>query len=216
MKLEQIKTTSTSKNTQVKVSDDLFDKPNSQLLAQAIRVYLSNKRQGTSKTKTRSEVKMTTRKWYAQKGTGNARHGAQDAALFVGGGIAHGPTGRENWKKSLSKQQKKQSLTAALTAQSSNIFINDEVEDLKGKTKEAVQLLEKIAKKFNDDKFELSESKLLIVVKEKQEKMMRSLKNIPNVTAVSANQLNALALAKAHKILMTTQALKILEERIKA
>ncbi len=214
MKLDQIKTTSTTKNTQVKVSDELFDQPNPKLLAQAIRVYLSNKRQGTSKTKTRSEVSLTTRKWYRQKGTGGARHGAKDAAIFVGGGIAHGPTGQENWTKSLTKQLRKKALIAALTAQSSNIFINDEIQELSGKTKEAVELLKKISKKFSSDKFKLTESKLLIVVDEVKETTLRSIRNIPNVTLVSANLLNALTVAQAHKILVTTKTLKVLEERL--
>ena len=190
MKLSVINTTSSAKNSQLKVSESLFDQPNPRLLAQAIRVYLSNQRQGTSKTKTRSEVKMTTRKMYRQKGTGGARHGAKDAALFVGGGIAHGPTGQENWKRSLTRTLRSKALAAALTAQSSHIYINDEILDLSGKTQEAVELLEQISAKLKDEKFELTKSKLLIVVEERHEKMERALKNIPNVTvAVSYTHL---------------------------
>ena len=61
------------------------------LLAQAIRVYQSNSHQKTSAVKTRGEVVGSTKKIYRQKGTGNARHGAKYAPVFVGGGIAHGP-----------------------------------------------------------------------------------------------------------------------------
>lgn len=214
MKLDIIKSTSATKNTQIKVSDVLFDQPNAVLLAQAVRVYLSNQRQGTSKTKTRSEVSRTTKKWYRQKGTGGARHGAKDANIFVGGGVSHGPTGEENWKKSLTRVLKLKALSAALTAQSSNVFINDELEALSGKTREAVELLEKIGKKFNDDKFKLTESKLLVVVDKKNEKMQQAVKNIPNVTVLTARILNTLAVVKAHKIIVTSNALEVLEKRV--
>ncbi len=216
MKLDVIKSTSATKNTQTKVSDVLFDQPNAVLLAQAVRVYLSNQRQGTSKTKTRSEVSRTTKKWYRQKGTGGARHGAKDANIFVGGGVSHGPTGEENWKKSLTKVLKLKALSAAFTAQSSNVFINDELETLSGKTREAVELLEKIGKKFNDEKFKLTESKLLIVVDKKNEKMVRAVKNIPNITVLTARILNTLAVVKAHKIIVTSKALEVLEKRVQS
>jgi large subunit ribosomal protein L4 len=215
MKLDHIKTTSDSKKLKVTVSDELFDRPNPKLLAQAIRVYLANQRQGTSKVKTRGEVSRTTRKWYRQKGTGNARHGAKDANIFVGGGVSHGPTGLENWKRRLTAQFRKQALAAALTASSSNIYLNDEIENLSGKTKEAVTLLEQVVAKFNDkNKFKLSQNKLLIVTDQKTDQQQRALANIPNVTLISAKLLNALAVAKAHQIIITSKAMVVLESRI--
>jgi large subunit ribosomal protein L4 len=97
---------STSKNEKVRVNDSLFTKkPATFLLAQAIRVYRSNLRQGTSYTKTRSEVKRTKTKWYKQKGTGNARHGARTPNIFVGGGVSHGPRAIENWSKKLNAKR---------------------------------------------------------------------------------------------------------------
>ena len=70
------------------VSDKLFGADvKLVLLAQAARVYLSNSRQSTSKVKTRSEINRTKKKWYRQKGTGGARHGARTANIFVGGGV---------------------------------------------------------------------------------------------------------------------------------
>ena len=149
-----------------------------------------------------------------QKGTGGARHGAKDANIFVGGGVSHGPTGNENWTKSLTRTLRIKALAAACTAQSSNIYINDEIIDLSGKTQEAVKLLEKISRKFNDDKFKLTYSKLLIVVDKKNETMVRALKNIPNISILTARILNTLAVVKAHKIIMTTKALQVLETRV--
>ncbi len=209
MKIKVIRTT--GRNSSLTVSDQVFDNINDQLLAQAVRVYLSNKRQGTSKTQTRSDVSVTTRKWYAQKGTGNARHGAQDATLFVGGAVAHGPTGMENWKKSLSQQQKKQALRAALSAQVENILINDEILELSGKTKEAFQLLDDIINDFNEA-FELTENIILIVLTEKNEKFNRAVNNIKNIRVLLANQLNALVVAKADLIILTSEALEALQQ----
>jgi large subunit ribosomal protein L4 len=211
MKLRVVRTT--SRDSHISVEDEVFNQPNEHLLAQAVKVYLSNQRQGTSKTQTRSEVNRTTRKWYAQKGTGNARHGAQDANIFVGGSIAHGPTGEENWKKNLSQSQKKKALAAALSAQIENIAVNDEVEELEGKTGPAYELLSKVLAKI-DEKGQFDDYKVLLVVDEKDELMMRAIRNIPNLRVVRADLLNALAIAQADKIIMTNQALEIIQNRI--
>ncbi len=212
MKLRVVRTT--SRDSHITVSDKLFDQQNDQLLAQAIRVYLTNQRQGTSKTQTRSEVSRTTRKWYRQKGTGNARHGAQDATLFVGGAVAHGPTGQENWKRKLTQKLKHQALVAALSAQVDNIVLNDEITELQGKTKQASQLLKKIAAKFEDENLDFDKNKFLIVVAQEKTEVQRSLNNLQNVLLVTARQLNALTVAQANKIVMTQPALEALEARL--
>ena len=76
-------------------------KPNLSILSQAVRVYLSNQRTAQAKSQTRAEVNRTTKKVYKQKGTGGARHGSRRAPIYVGGGIAHGPRGMQNYKMSL-------------------------------------------------------------------------------------------------------------------
>lgn len=76
-------------------------KPNQALLAQAVQIYLARARQASAKVKTRSEVNRTKKKWFKQKGTGNARHGARTAGIFVGGGVAHGPNGQQHYKLNL-------------------------------------------------------------------------------------------------------------------
>lgn len=68
---------------------------NDALVAQATRVFLSNQRRAKAKTKQRGEISGSTRKIWRQKGTGRARHGDRYAPIFVGGGVAHGPTGKE-------------------------------------------------------------------------------------------------------------------------
>ena len=87
--------TSGKKVKSLKVSGKIFGaKVNPSLVNQAVRVYLSNQRQASARTKSRGEVKVTKAKIWRQKGTGRARHGSRNAPIFVGGAKAHGPTGQ--------------------------------------------------------------------------------------------------------------------------
>ena len=207
---------STSKSTNLTVKDEVFGSLHPIILAQAIRVYRANQRQSTSKTKTRSEVNRTTRKWYRQKGTGNARHGARDANIFVGGGVSHGPTGLENWKLKLTAVLKKKSLIAALSAQVENIAIVKEIDTLTGKTKEAHQLLTASVAKFGDKKLSFNRTKLLVIVDEKTKTAKQALSNLPRVELIAASQVNAYYIAKADKIIMTKKAIEVLQARLGA
>ncbi len=199
--------TATGKESLVTVSDALFGAPvNKVLLAQAIRVYLSNARQGTSKVKTRSEVNLTKRKMYKQKGTGNARHGAQSAPIFVGGGVAHGPKGIENWNLSLSRTMKLKALICALSAQAKSVKVCAELTSLTGKTKEAVKLLAS----------ELGNKKVLIVLADRNELVERSIANIPNVLLSTAALVNAHDISAVASIIFEPKALELLEVRLAA
>lgn len=197
---------STSKNEKVRVSDTLFSSATSNvLLAQAIRVYLSNLRQGTSHTKTRSEINRTKKKWYKQKGTGNARHGARTPNIFVGGGVSHGPRGIENWTKNLTTKSKLLALKLALSAQKDNLLLSKNISSLKGKTSEAKKLLSVASKK---------EEKVLVVLAKSSDLILRSLRNLENVLVMTADRINALHIAMADKIIIDLTALKVLEERL--
>ncbi|MPM71878.1 50S ribosomal protein L4 [bioreactor metagenome] len=198
----------TGKNEKVRVSDALFvEESNPALLAQAVRAYLSNLRQGTSSTKTRSEVNRTKKKWFKQKGTGNARHGARTPNIFVGGGVSHGPRGNANWTKSLTDKEKLLSLKNALTMQKDQLFLSKDVSSLNGKTKEAAQLLAQVAK---------DGEKVLVVLAKAAEMPYRSLNNLENVLMVTASRVNALHVAMADKIIVEYTALKVLEDRLVA
>lgn len=197
---------STSKNEKVRVSDTLFSSATSNvLLAQAIRVYLSNLRQGTAHTKTRSEINRTKKKWYKQKGTGNARHGARTPSIFVGGGVAFGPRGVENWAKTITAKSKLLALRLALSAQKANLFLSKDISSLKGKTSEATKLLS-VASKKNE--------KVLVVLAKNSDLVLRSLRNLENVLVMTADRINALHVAMADKIIIDLAALKVLEERM--
>lgn len=200
--------TATSRSSTVEVSNDIFgQQENPALLAQAVRVYLSNLRQGTSKVKTRSAVKRSKSKWYRQKGTGNARHGSRNAPIFVGGGVAHGPTGKENWNRSLSKNMKSKALKVALSMQADNIVVTDNFNSLKGKTAEAAALFNKM---FDDM------TKTLVVLGEDAGLIRRSLQNIPQVMTVNAQELNTLQIVTAERIIFSKNALDLLETRLSA
>jgi large subunit ribosomal protein L4 len=196
---------STSKNEKIRVSDILFsDKAADQLLAQAIRGYQANLRQGTSYSKTRSEVKRTKKKWYKQKGTGNARHGARTPNIFVGGGVSHGPRAIENWSLKLNRKSKLIALQQALTLQKKNLFVSKDIATLKGKTKGADKLISKFSEKTD---------KVLVILHKMNEPVLRALTNLSNVSVTTAERLNVLQMAQADKILIDFSALKTLEDR---
>jgi len=204
MKIDVLNTT--GKSTSLDISDVVFgSEVNKKLVAQAVRVYLSNQRQGTSKVKTRAEVDRTKKKWFKQKGTGNARHGARSANIFVGGGIAHGPNGEQNWSLKLSRQQKRKALMSALSAQKENISVTTVLSEVQPKTKDAVAFLKKLAP---DSK------RTLIVLHENMENIVRSTRNLEHVLITSAARLNIYETVVANKIIFTKEAIKILEDRL--
>lgn len=92
------------KTTQAAAWLDLEKPAKSGLIAQVIRIFLGNQRRGLAKAKTRGQVDGTTKKIYKQKGTGGARHGSRKAPIYVGGGKAHGPDGRQNYSAKLNKK----------------------------------------------------------------------------------------------------------------
>ena len=110
-----------------------------QLISLALRVYRSNLRSSHAKVKDRGEVAGTTKKMWAQKGTGRARHGSAKAGIFVGGGSVHGPQGNQNYKLSLNKKVKKAAFNHLLSkfAQEKSIIVIDQFKQLPPKTKEA-------------------------------------------------------------------------------
>lgn len=198
--------TTTGKNGSVTVPDSLFGVTvNKALLAQAIRVYRANKRQGTSKVLGRSEVSLTKSKVYKQKGTGNARHGAKSAPIFVGGGVAHGPTGLENWSLQLSKKMKIGALISALSAQAEQFVIADGINDFSGKTKEAVKYLAPVI---------TTARKVLVLLEDRNPKAERALANIPNVLIMTTQLVNAYDIAAANTVVTTSKAIKALETRL--
>lgn len=165
-----------------------------QLLAQAVRVYLANQRQGTQNAKTRAEINRTRKKLYKQKGTGGARHGDRKAPIFVGGGIVFAPKPRD-YSLKLPTRMRQLALRVALSAKNKekNVAVVSGLGKLTGKTKE-------VAKHFTP--------KSLVVTDKFQANVYQAARNLPDVTILPMNQLNVYEVLKADKIFFMEEIFK--------
>lgn len=161
---------------------DWEQKANARLLAQAVRVYEESSHIGLAKTKTRAEINRTTKKWYKQKGTGGARHGARSAPIFVGGGKAHGPKAIRRILE-LPQKMKQNALRLALTVKSKNkeMVVVSALDTFK-KTSQAQDLLNKIDKKNKHFTLVLAKSNL---------KLKKVVNNLAKIKVTSFSNLNA-------------------------
>lgn len=177
-----------------------------QLMAQAVRVYLTNQRRGTVSTKTRGEVEGSTRKIYRQKGTGRARHGGITAPIFVGGGIALGPKPRE-FNLSMPQKMRRAALSSALTAKFNDgqVKVVDGLEKIEPKTKNFVDALRKLSL---DEK----KKKVLLVLPAKTEALQKAARNVEGVNFIMANQLNTYDVLNNKTILLLKPAIETLNK----
>jgi len=182
---------------------------NKSLLAQAVRVYLVNQRQGNVKVKTRGEVVGSTRKIYRQKGTGKARHGAIKAPIFVGGGIAHGPK-QKNYHLKFNKKERKTALFASLTKKlkERKIFgLDEKALTIKPKTKLFTNFL---------DQLKLSnKNNLVILLKMEKNNLILAMRNVPGVSFVDVNSLNPYLILKSDNLIFLENALEVFENKPK-
>ncbi len=190
-----------------KVEDKIFGKANSPLLAQAIRVYTSNSHQKTHKVLTRGEVTGSTRKIYRQKGTGNARHGAKYAPIFVGGGIAHGPTGVRPENMILPKSMRRAALASAMQLKlvAGTISGLSGLKEFTGKTAGAVKLLSTVARH--------PENSVLIVTQSPATALYSSVSNLQGVSMKRASLVNAYDLVAVNHLILTKKALATITQR---
>lgn len=172
-------------------------KINKPLMAQAVRVYLANQRQGTASTKTRGEVEGSTRKIYRQKGTGRARHGAIRAPIFVGGGIAFGPTPRD-YHLDFPKKMKRAALSSALTSafQEGKMIVVDGL-SLVAKTKIMANTLQTVGTKGST----------LLVVGKDAGVTMRAARNIADLDILPAQNLHAYSVISHQKVVCMKEAI---------
>lgn len=172
-------------------------KVNEQLIAQAVRVYLANQREGSAKTKTRGEVEGSTRKIYRQKGTGKARHGSIRAPIFVGGGIVFGPLTRD-YRLKLTKAMKRVSLISALSSKKSDTVVLEHLDNVEPKTKQVSTLLSNNGLSQN----------VLLVVPGQASLLKRAARNLRNVDCIEARNLNPYAVLTHKKVVFTKKSLK--------
>jgi len=194
----------------VELRDDIFNvEVNRHILWEVVKWQLSSRRQGTHSTKTRGEVSYSGRKLLPQKGTGNARHGDRGANIFVGGGIAHGPKPTDYYY-SLPKKVRKLGLRMALSskAQEGRLLIFDSVHmgDVP-KTKKALEFLKNMG---------IRDMKVLIVLPEKDQVVMKSFRNLQTVRVLPVEGLNVYDILWADVLALHKKAIEKIYERLSA
>jgi large subunit ribosomal protein L4 len=195
------------KTDNIELSEKIFSlKSNDSVVQSIINWQLNHFKPRSAKTKQRNEIKGSTSKIYAQKGTGGARHSSRKAPIFVGGGVAHGPKGSVYRVKKLNKKLKKLGLNQLLSQKikDKSFFI---VEDFKKEIKKTKEF--SIFLKKNN----LINS-LLILDKESKSKIFKSVKNIPNIKTIDQDGANVYDLLKYKNVIFTISSVKSLQERL--
>ena len=206
MKLPLLNIDGAKANT-FELSDKIFKlKVNHKLIKFVIDWQLNHLKPRTAKTKQRNEIRGSTKKIVAQKGSGGARHASKKAPLFVGGGVAHGPKGSVYKIKKINKKVRKLALAQTLSKKNfdKNLFILEDVKKEIKKTKEFNKFLEK-NKLFNT---------LIISDKDTLKNIDKSARNIKNVKLIKDEGANIYDLLKYKNVIITTSSVKNIQNRI--
>ena len=175
---------------------------NEHLVHMAVVQQLANKRQGTQKAKTRSEVSGGGRKPWRQKGTGHARQGSTRAPQWTGGGVVFAPTPRD-YSFKLNKKEKRAALKSALTSR---------VEEKKFIVVDEMKFDEIKTKNFQNALNNLNVSKALVVLEEGNTNAELSARNIPDVKTARTNTINVYDFLKYNTVVATKAAVEAIEE----
>ncbi len=187
----------------IDLSDAVFGvEVNEHLVHMAVVQQLANKRQGTQKAKTRSEVSGGGRKPWRQKGTGHARQGSTRAPQWTGGGVVFAPVPRD-YSFKLNKKEKRAALKSALTSrvQGNKLIVVDELKFDEIKTKDFKQVMDN-----------LKVVKGLVVINENDKNVVMSAKNLAKVNTTLTSTLNVYDIMKAGTVVLTKDAVKTIEE----
>ena len=187
----------------IELNDAIFGvEVNEHLMHMAVVQQLANKRQGTQKAKTRSEVSGGGRKPWRQKGTGHARQGSTRAPQWTGGGVVFAPTPRD-YSFKLNKKEKKAALKSALTSRvlENKFIVVDEMNFGEIKTKNFQNMLNN-----------LSVSKALVVLEEGNTNAVLSARNIADVKTAGTNTINVYDILKYNTVITTKAAVATIEE----
>ena len=188
----------------INLNDMVFDvEYNEPLIHQVIVALHNNARQGTKSTLTRSEVNLTKKKLYRQKGTGNARHDEKSAPQFVGGGVVFAPKPRD-FSQKINKKMRDIAFSSAVSQKirQNEVFILDEINFADAKTKAAAEFL----KTFGLNK------RTIIVTDGKDENVIKATGNIQKVSVADASLLNVAQVVENTYVVFTKNAIKKLEE----
>ncbi len=190
-----------SKDNSIELSDKLVKlKINYKLIKFVIDWQLNQAKPRTAKTKQRNQIKGSTRKIIAQKGSGGARHASKKAPIFVGGGVAHGPKGAVYKNKKINKKVRKLALAQTLSKKNmeKNLHILGDVKKEIKKTKEFNKFLEK-----NN-----LLNALIISDEDTLKNINKSARNIKNVKLIKENGTNIYDIFKYKNVLITTSSAK--------
>ena len=185
------------------LNDAVFGvKINEHLVHMAVVQMLANKRQGTQKAKTRSEVSGGGRKPWRQKGTGHARQGSTRAPQWKGGGVVFAPVPRE-YSFKLNKKEKRAALKSVLTSrvQENKLIVLDEL-----------KLDEIKTKKFKEVMDNLKVEKAMVVIGEQDQNLICSAKNLPAISMAVADSINVYDILKGDTLVLTKDAVAKIEE----
>ncbi|MGM9882102.1 MAG: 50S ribosomal protein L4 [Bacilli bacterium] len=192
----------------IKLEDNIFNvEPNDAVVKDAVVAAMAGARQGTAKTKTRSEVSGGGRKPYRQKGTGNARQGSIRATQYRHGGIVFGPVPRD-YSKKMNKKEKKLALKSALSYKvlDKELIVVDTIKFETNKTKEMLELLGSL---------NITNNKVLVCVNELTDNVCLAARNLANIKVVLPSEVNTYDLVSSDNLLIEEEALKTLEEVLK-
>lgn len=182
--------------------------PNDHAIYLDVKQYLANQRQGTHKSKERSEISGSTRKLIRQKGGGGARRGDINSPVLVGGGRVFGPTPRD-YSFKLNKKVKALARRSALTykAQKQEIIVIENFELAAPKTKDFIALSQAL---------QVADKKALFVVETLSDNLVLSSRNIRTVRVMNAFQLNTYSVLDCKKLVLTEAAVAVINEQLKA
>ena len=191
----------------VVLNDAIFGiEPNDHVIYLAVNQYLAAQRQGTHKSKERSEITGSTRKLIRQKGGGGARRGDIKSPVLRGGGRVFGPRPRDYWFK-LNKKVKTLARKSALSykAQQNAIVVVEDFDFAAPKTKEAAEMLNNL---------KVAGKKVLILLSEVKKNVNLSTRNIQRVEVMTASALNTYQVMNASVLVVTENALKLIDETL--
>ena len=192
----------------INLNEEVFGiTPNNKVLKDAIDLTLASLRQGTHKTKNRSEVSGGGRKPWRQKGTGHARQGSIRAVQWVGGGRYGTPVPRDYSKKQ-NRKERQLALKSALSGKVADkeLIVLQSLTLKTPKTKDMVKLLEDL---------KIADKKVLLVVKELDENLILASRNLQNIVLILADEINVLDIVGTDVMVATEDAIKYIEEVLK-
>lgn len=184
-------------------------KINTALIAQAVRVFLSNQRKAFAKVKSRSEVSGSRIKVWKQKGTGRARHGDRYAPIFVGGGVTHGPKGDRNFKRTLPLKMKRLALFSVLTAKlkEEKVIVVDGLKSIDPKTRPAISRLKELTG------IKEKES-CLLVLPESWGNTKKAFRNAPFIDIFLADNINTYLVLNHRWLVFTPESINKLTDKV--